>query len=42
MPGGEPMASLSRDFPQQNLAPDGYERRSPVMAFPAMATGSTT
>jgi hypothetical protein len=40
MPGGEPMASLARRF--QNLVPDGYERTSPVMAFPAAARGSTT
>lgn len=28
------------DFPHQNHTPDGYERTSPVKAFPAMARGS--
>jgi formylglycine-generating enzyme required for sulfatase activity len=35
-PGGEPMANTWQGaFPHQNLATDGYERTSPVKAFPA-------
>jgi len=35
MPGGKLMANIWHgDFPHQNLAIDGYERTSPVMAFP--------
>jgi formylglycine-generating enzyme required for sulfatase activity len=35
MPGGKPMANFWQgDFPHQKLAIDGYERTSPVMAFP--------
>jgi formylglycine-generating enzyme required for sulfatase activity len=40
MPGGKPMANIWHGaFPQQNLATDGYERTSPVTAFPANGYG---
>jgi formylglycine-generating enzyme required for sulfatase activity len=40
MPGGKPMANIWHgDFPRQNLAIDGYERTSPVMAFPVNGYG---
>jgi formylglycine-generating enzyme required for sulfatase activity len=39
-PGGEPMANTWQGaFPHQNLATDGYERTSPVKAFPANGYG---
>ncbi len=40
MPGGKPRANTWHGaFPQQNLATDGYERTSPVTAFPANGYG---
>jgi formylglycine-generating enzyme len=40
MPGGKPQANTWHGaFPQQNLAIDGYERTSPVMAFPPNGYG---
>jgi formylglycine-generating enzyme required for sulfatase activity len=40
MPGGRRMANTWHGpFPHQNLAPDGYERTSPVMTFPPNAYG---
>jgi len=40
MPGGKPMANIWHGaFPQQNLAIDGFERTSPVMAFPQNGYG---
>jgi formylglycine-generating enzyme len=39
-PGGRPMANTWQgDFPHQNLATDGYERTSPVTAFPPNGYG---
>jgi formylglycine-generating enzyme required for sulfatase activity len=39
-PGGEPMANTWQGaFPHQYLATDGYERTSPVKAFPANGYG---
>jgi formylglycine-generating enzyme required for sulfatase activity len=39
-PGGRPMANTWQgDFPHQNLAADGYERTSPVTAFPPNGYG---
>jgi formylglycine-generating enzyme len=40
VPGGKHMANLWQgEFPQQNLSLDGYERTSPVMAFPPNGYG---
>lgn len=40
MPGGKHMANTWQgDFPSQNLAQDGFERTSPVMAFPPNGYG---
>jgi formylglycine-generating enzyme required for sulfatase activity len=40
MPGGRVMANTWQgEFPWQNLAPDGFERTSPVGAFPANGYG---
>jgi formylglycine-generating enzyme required for sulfatase activity len=40
MPAGKPMANIWHGaFPRQNLAIDGYERTSPVMAFPPNGYG---
>jgi formylglycine-generating enzyme len=40
MPGGKPRANTWHGaFPQQNLAIDGYERTSPVTAFPPNGYG---
>jgi formylglycine-generating enzyme len=40
MPGGRPMANTWHGaFPLQNLAVDGFERTSPVMAFPPNGYG---
>jgi formylglycine-generating enzyme len=40
MPGGRHMANTWQgDFPRQNLATDGYERTSPVTAFPPNGYG---
>jgi formylglycine-generating enzyme len=40
MPGGKPMANTWHGaFPLQNLAIDGYQRTSPVMAFPPNGYG---
>jgi len=40
MPGGKPMANTWHGaFPLQNLATDGYERTSPVTAFPPNGYG---
>jgi len=40
MPAGKPMANIWHGaFPQQNLGIDGYERTSPVMAFPPNGYG---
>jgi formylglycine-generating enzyme required for sulfatase activity len=40
MPGGRPMANTWQgEFPHQNLNQDGYERTSPVMAFPPNGYG---
>ena len=40
MPAGKPMDNFWHGaFPQQNLAIDGYERTSPVMAFPPNGYG---
>ena len=40
MPGGRIMANTWHgEFPWQNLAPDGFERTSPVGAFPANGYG---
>jgi formylglycine-generating enzyme len=40
MPGGKAMANTWHGpFPLQNLAPDGYERTSPVTAFPPNGYG---
>ena len=40
MPGGKHMANTWQgDFPRQNLADDGYERTSPVTAFPPNGYG---
>ncbi|HZR73932.1 formylglycine-generating enzyme family protein [Bradyrhizobium sp.] len=40
MPGGNPMANTWHGaFPLQNLATDGYERTSPVTAFPPNGYG---
>src|SRR5690348_4087449 len=40
MPGGRHMANTWQGaFPHENLAGDGYQRTSPVMAFPANAYG---
>ena len=39
-PGGRPLANVWQgDFPRQNLASDGYERTSPVGAFPPNGYG---
>ena len=40
MPGGKHMANIWQgNFPVQNLGEDGYERTSPVMAFPPNGYG---
>ncbi|MBM7482449.1 sulfatase modifying factor 1 [Bradyrhizobium sp. USDA 3686] len=40
MPGGKHMANIWQgNFPVQNLGEDGYERTSPVMAFPRNGYG---
>jgi sulfatase modifying factor 1 len=42
-PGGKHMANTWQgNFPQENLVTDGYERTSPVAAFPQTAMASTT
>jgi sulfatase modifying factor 1 len=40
MPGGKHMANIWHgNFPHENLAPHGYDRTSPVMAFPPNGYG---